>query len=373
MAPIETGEDTAVTTGPDLLGAYGEVLTDYLHTASEEALYRASLLSTSFIEHGLGPEEIVALHSEELERVAARAPMRERARLYASSLQFLLEVMIAYGLRYKEYVDLKLTETTREVEQRLALERAVAEEKIRAETASLRSKEEFLYFIAHELRTPLTALRGHIQLLQRRQQRQELDPERLRKSLDGMAHAALGLQRVVSNLLEISHTEAGSAPAEALSAVDLGVVANQLAQELEVVAAEAHVTIEVQVTGDLPPVRAPAQALQSVVNNLLANAIKYSHDGGTVRVRLCTADGEVRCVVEDDGIGIAADDLPHIFEKYYRGANAVVAVQGIGLGLAVALATVQRCGGRLEVQSTVDVGSTFTLALPAAESGAGAR
>lgn len=360
-----------MTIGPDLLGAYGVALSDYLRTASEEALYRASLLSTSFIENGLGPEEIVALHSEELERVAAQAPLRERARLYASSLQFLLEVMIAYGIRYKEYVDLKLAETTRQVEQRLALERAVAEEKIRAETESLRSKEEFLHFIAHELRTPLTGLRGYVQLLQRRQQRQDLDPERLRQSLDGMAHAAQGLQRLVSNLLEISRSEAEGAPPEPPMAVDLGALARQMATELELVAQQEGVTIAVQGAEELLPVQAHPQALEAVLNNLLTNAVKYSRPGGTVRVTLSATDGTVQCVVADAGIGIAPDDLPHIFEKYYRGSNAAVSSQGIGLGLAVSLATVRRYGGQLEVQSTLDVGSTFTVTLPAAAEATG--
>ena len=106
-----------------LLGAYGSTLVDYLRTASEASLYRASRLSSAFIEAGLGPEEIVAVHTEQVEQVTLQAPARDRARLYANSLQFLLEIMIAYGIRYKEYVDLKIDE-----QARIATERRHTEE-----------------------------------------------------------------------------------------------------------------------------------------------------------------------------------------------------------------------------------------------------
>jgi signal transduction histidine kinase len=349
---------------PDALTSYGETLSDYLRTGSEEALYRASILSSRFVEHGLGPEEIVAFHSEELERVAQLAPQRDRARIYASSLQFLLEVMITYGIRYKEYLDLKLRESTRDVESRMAVERATAAEKIRAETEALRSKEEFLNFIAHELRTPLTALQGHVQLLQRHANNP--NPERLATSLAGMSHAVIGMRRLIDNLLSISRSEAGANEQDAADLVDLHELAEGVALELRAVAEGQAVTLEVSGPGQPVVVRGNRVVLESIIANLIANAIKYSPNGGTIRIAATIGDGEVMCSVTDQGIGISASDVPRIFDKYFRGNNTK-SVQGVGLGLTVAQDAARRYGGRITVRSTVGDGSTFCLILPAGE------
>ncbi|MGH2387359.1 MAG: ATP-binding protein [Chloroflexota bacterium] len=347
----------------DDLAGYGATLSDFLHTGSEEALYRASLLSSRFVNHGLGPEEIVAVHSEELERVAQQAPLRDRARIYANSLQFLLEVMIAYGVRYKEYLDLRLRESTRDVESRMAVERATANEKIRAEMDALRSKEDFLNFIAHELRTPLTALHGHLQLLQRRQSNP--NPERLGVSLAGMSHAVVGMRRLIDNLLTISRTEAGLNDQAGADLIHLGNLARTITEELGAVAAQQAVTIEVSDLEPVPMVRGNQIILESIIANLIGNAIKYSPNGGTVRISVDSLENQVRCSITDQGIGIPEPELPRIFEKYFRGGNTR-SVQGVGLGLAVAQAAAQRHGGYIRVESKEGEGSTFYLILPAA-------
>ncbi len=351
-------------TEPDALTSYGETLSDYLRTGSEDALYRASILSSRFVEHGLGPEEIVAFHTEELERVAQLAPQRDRARIYASSLQFLLEVMITYGIRYKEYLDLKLRESTRDVESRMAIERATVAEKIRSETEALRSKEEFLNFIAHELRTPLTALQGHVQLLQRHSNNP--NTERLSTSLAGMSHAVVGMRRLIDNLLSISRSEAGAREQDSADLVNLGELADVVALELRAVAEQQEVTLEVSGSGCPAFVQGNRIVLESIIANLIANAIKYSPNGGAVRIAATVGEGCVQCAVTDQGIGIPASELPRIFDKYFRGTNTA-SVQGVGLGLTVAQASARRYGGKITVESKVGEGSTFCLILPAAE------
>lgn len=345
----------------DALDGYGDALTDYLRSGSEDALYRASLLSSRCVDHGLGPEEIVAFHTAELERIAQQSPLRDRARIYASSLQFLLEVMIAYGVRYKEYLDLRLRESTRDVESRMAVERATASEKIRAEREALRSKEDFLNFIAHELRTPLTALQGHLQLLERHQG--GLVQDRLAVSLAGMNHAVVGMRRLLDNLLTIGRAEAGVVDQAGVEPIDLGDLARTIAEELGATAAQQGVTIDVSAGEPVPLVRADRISIESILANLVGNAIKYSPDGGKVNIAVNTAQGQVCCSVADQGVGIPERELPRIFEKYFRGTNTR-SVQGVGLGLAVAQAAAQRHGGRIKVESKEGEGSTFSLMLP---------
>src|SRR5262245_56001010 len=127
----------------DPIDAYVAALGEYFRTHSEESLYRASLLSRTFVEEELGPEEIIALHVEALPQALVRLPYREQARASSEGLQFLLEVMIAYGIQYREYLDMKHQERAREA----------------ARAAPPPSdREELLAAVAHELRQPLLAV-----------------------------------------------------------------------------------------------------------------------------------------------------------------------------------------------------------------------
>src|SRR5690349_13671674 len=139
-----------------MIEAYAPALDDYLKTHSEGALYQASLLSQRCIDGGLGPEDIIALHCEALDQVLAGYAPRVRLRASDDANQFLLEMMIGYGVRYREYVELKLTESLRNAEARTELERRRALDAERAQ----RDKSELLTVVAHELRTPLTAVKG---------------------------------------------------------------------------------------------------------------------------------------------------------------------------------------------------------------------
>src|SRR6478672_2141600 len=144
---------SASVAGPE---AYGEILTDYLRSHSEDALYRVSLLSQGLIEGGLGPEDIIAMHFETLEVILDGYSPSDRVRASGDAQQFLLEVMIAYGVRFKEYLEIRLREGLRDAESRAAQER---ERALDAERVG-RQKDEILTVIAHELRTPLAAVRG---------------------------------------------------------------------------------------------------------------------------------------------------------------------------------------------------------------------
>ena len=130
--------------------------------------------------------------------------------------------------------------------------------------------------------------------------------------------------------------------------------------------------MERQLPADLPQVEVDFQAMCQCVQNLIANAIKYSGEGRSVRVRAFAVNDnggrEVGIAVEDDGIGIEASDLERIFEPFYRSAAVLKAqIHGSGLGLALARSIAEDMGGRLTVESTPGKGSRFTIYLPAAE------
>ena len=145
---------------------YADILLDYLKSHSEEALYRASLLGKSFLEAGVGPDEITAIHCDAVGEIVSNKELLspiERVRSMDSASQFLLEFMVAYGAKYKEHLDYKLNQSVRDAEAKLGREREIAELALAAE----RDKIEILSSIAHELSTPLTAVRGNVSVAAR--------------------------------------------------------------------------------------------------------------------------------------------------------------------------------------------------------------
>jgi two-component system, OmpR family, phosphate regulon sensor histidine kinase PhoR len=338
---------------------YDSVLAEYIHSGSEETLYRASLLSQSCIESGLGPEDIIALHFDSLDKVTEGATPRERARASSDAQQFLLEVMIAYGVKYREYLEIRLRESLRDAQAQtdLAQQRVLDAERLERERADI------LATIAHELRTPLTAALGQLDLAARWLTRGDVD--RLPPMLGSAREALQRLSRLSADLVEASR---GSAPQ-----------LNPLLQQLDEVVAHACTWVssaaqEKGVILESPSAPAPVtvhadpDALLSILGNLLSNAVRYTPSGGHVAVRVGT-DGMSSAWVEvkDTGIGMSAEVQARIFEKFYRGSEArAVEAQGLGLGLALVQQLVRAHGGQVTVESAPGQGSTFQVALPIA-------
>jgi len=145
---------------------YSSILLEYLKSPSEAPLYRASLLGRSFLEAGIGPDEITAIHCDAVQTLMSEptelAPLA-RLRAMDSAHQFLLEFMVAYGAKYKEYLDMRLNQSVQEAEAKLAHEREAAERVLQAE----RLKLEILASIAHELGTPLSSAKGNVSIANR--------------------------------------------------------------------------------------------------------------------------------------------------------------------------------------------------------------
>jgi signal transduction histidine kinase len=335
---------------------YAEILADYLRNHGEDALYRLSLLTETFIESGLGPEDIIALHVESLDEAMKGLSHREQARAMSDGHQFLLDAMIAYGVRFKEYLELRLRQSLRDAEARMAEEQARA---LDAERVG-RQKDELLKVIAHEIRTPLSAAAGHVDYARRLLSRGQLD--RLPTLLDTARQALDRLSRMSADLVEASR---GSPPMLRPTRIDLRQVGEQACAWAEASAEAQGVHIRYTPGPEPLQIMADADAMLSVFGNLLSNAIRYSPTGGDVVVR-CSAAGERACAsVQDGGIGMPEEVQARIFEKFYRAPAARgVETRGLGLGLSLVQQIVQAHQGQIEVESAEGRGSTFRVYLP---------
>jgi signal transduction histidine kinase len=173
------------------------------------------------------------------------------------------------------------------------------------------------------------------------------------------------LQRLVDHLLALA-TVAKGEPSPRV-ALDLARLLYELADELEALAQEADLTLRVEAPDHLPRVSANPEQMTILLRNLFDNAIKYTPRGGTITLAAKSSAREIEISVSDTGIGIPADALPHIFDRFYRAARAHAPARtqgGTGIGLALVRAIAETHGGRVEVTSRVNEGSVFTIYLP---------
>ena len=251
-----------------------------------------------------------------------------------------------------------VVEASRDVTEQRRLQHEAQEE--------VRLREQVLAVVAHDLRVPLTAIKGTADLVQRQAVAGRLDPNRLADQAARISHAAAGMAAQIAEVLDAARVRAGQALTLERRPTDLVALAYRVASEAQV-GTTSH-TISVEST--LPELVGEwdAARLERVVGNLLANAIKYSPDGGPIGVLIDQEQEGGRrwaCLaVRDSGVGIPAAELHRVFDRYYRGANVVGRFPGEGIGLSGALHIVQQHGGTIDVQSKDGVGSTFSVRLP---------
>ncbi len=218
---------------------------------------------------------------------------------------------------------------------------------------------EFSADVSHELRTPLTALKGQMEVALLRDREKEEYREILKSSLEEIDR----LTKVVNGLLTISRGEAGRMFLEK-SRVDLGDVAAEAAAQLYPLMDEKGLELSLDKRGS-GEVVGDRNLLKQMFINLLENATKYNVEGGSIGVSIEGLDGEVRVVVEDTGIGIPEEDLPKIFEKFYRvDKSRARGVGGAGLGLSIVKWIVSAHGGTIKVKSTLGKGTAFEVLFP---------
>jgi signal transduction histidine kinase len=226
-------------------------------------------------------------------------------------------------------------------------------------------RNQFLAIVSHELRTPLTSIISFTELI--RGEAVELTPEGVR-FLDIIERNADRLHRLIGDLLMLERLEAGALPLD-LAEVSVSDLAAEAVRSASAGAAKQGVALEVAAAPG-PPARGDQRRLLQVLDNLIANAVKFTHRKGKVRVTATCRDRVWRIDVADSGIGIPPDELGLLFSRFVRASNARKAgLPGTGLGLSVVKVLVEMHGGRVEVSSILGQGSTFSVFLPAAEAG----
>ncbi len=220
---------------------------------------------------------------------------------------------------------------------------------------------DFLADVSHELRTPLSALRTFNQLLM---ERAGDDPEARAEFLESSASQIDRLDWMAQNLLELSKLDSGLVLLD-LRPEDVRAAVESATHQHDALAARRGVSVELDLPATPIRIRHDPPRIGQVVANLVGNAVKFTPRGGSVRVSAQpTADG-ARIDVVDTGVGIAASELPHIFERFYRGSRAHEARgAGSGLGLAIVRSIVDIHGGSVTVESGPGAGSRFTVLLP---------
>jgi PAS domain S-box-containing protein len=218
-----------------------------------------------------------------------------------------------------------------------------------------RQQRDFLSMVTHELRNPLASIRGYAQIMQRR-------GEYLERGIEVILTQSRRLERLIGDLLDVSRVEAGQLHLrrEETDLVALALSAADQARALT----RAHA---VRFEGPGGPLlgRWDRDRLEQVFQNLLANAMKYSPDGGAIVVRVENQGCEARVSVTDQGPGIPPEALPALFGRFFRTAEARASgAEGLGLGLYISRSLIEAHGGRIWADSTLGQGSTFTFALP---------
>jgi PAS domain S-box-containing protein len=220
-------------------------------------------------------------------------------------------------------------------------------------------KDEFVALVSHELRTPLTSIRGYLELIS---EDTNLTEEQTR-FLETIDRNAQRLQRVVGDLLFVAQVEAGKLSLEDNN-VDLNMVVEEAVHAAQPSAAAKSIALAVDLA-QLPEIRGDRARLAQVLDNFISNAIKFTASGGSVTVTTHVQPGEVEIVVSDNGMGIPADELPLLFQRFFRAERATSgAIPGTGLGLAIAKAIITGHGGRIRVESEDGGGTTFRIVLP---------
>ena len=221
-------------------------------------------------------------------------------------------------------------------------------------------KSDFVATVSHDLRSPLTLLRGYATMLEMVGELNEQQKGYASKIVAGVEN----MSRLVNNLLDLGRIEIGvGLQIEAVPVLD---ILDRVTSALQLQASQKEITLEVETPRDMPrTVEADQALLHQAVYNLVENALKYTPNRGRVTVRVRPGPDSLTFEVTDTGIGISPPDLPHLFEKFYRGKQREARAQhGTGLGLAIVHSIVERHGGRVWVESELGQGSTFFLRIP---------
>ena len=220
-------------------------------------------------------------------------------------------------------------------------------------------RRELVGNISHEFRTPLAGIKAMVETLQDG----AIDDGGAAKDFLSRIEVEVDrLTQLVAELTELSRIESGHAELD-IKPVNLNNLVETVITQLEPQAKRQGLNIEKELAADLPTIPADLERVRQVIVNLVHNAIKFTDTGGWITVKTVVEVESVNMAISDTGIGIVAEDLPHVFERFYK-VDKARTEQGTGMGLAIAKHIVEAHGGRIWVQSKIGRGSTFTFSLP---------
>jgi heavy metal sensor kinase len=218
---------------------------------------------------------------------------------------------------------------------------------------------QFTSDASHELKTPLAILMGEIEVALRKRS----SVEELRMTLESCLEEVIRLNNVVQGLLELSRAESGQVTLQ-LEDVDFTAMLKDICEDIGIIAEPRGISVTHQLDHDVRVYGDPVRLHQAILN-ILENAVKYNRDGGSIKVLLTTSDDHAYLGVTDTGIGIRKEDIPRIFDRFYRIDKArSQAIHGSGLGLSIVRWIVESHNGSIEVDSDEGTGTTFTIRLP---------
>ncbi|HVN53601.1 MAG TPA: ATP-binding protein [Anaerolineaceae bacterium] len=240
----------------------------------------------------------------------------------------------------------------------LAYQAAVA-----IDNARLFQQSDLIAELVHELRTPLASLNTASYLLLR----PEISEQQRHKLATTIHSETQRLNDMASSYLDLARLESGRAAFHP-ALFDLSLLIDECRGVIQTRAEEAHLTIQIDLAPGLPRIEADRDKIKQVLLNLLSNAVKYNRPQGNVTIQAHSMEKEIVLVVKDTGIGIPPDELPHLFEKFFRTRGAERVASGTGLGLSICKHIIDSHGGRIEVQSKINEGTTISITLPLRQS-----
>lgn len=228
---------------------------------------------------------------------------------------------------------------------------------------STRVRDDVLAVVAHDLRNPVHTVLGAAGVV-------EVIPtgEAHNRHVQMIQRAARRMERLISDLLDVASIENGTLSVRT-APVDLTALVSDAVEMVGPQARERNIDIEREIEPGIPTVMGDHDRLMQVLSNLLGNGIKFTPEGGKVRLRLARIEDEVVVSVADNGVGISPTDLPHVFDRFWRARDTKS--KGVGLGLSIASGIVEAHGGRIWAESELGVGTTMTFALPVKEQPSG--
>jgi signal transduction histidine kinase len=231
----------------------------------------------------------------------------------------------------------------------------------RREMEIARLKADFVTHVSHDLKTPLSLIRMYAETLE---MGRVADGAKQQEYYRIITQESERLSQLIENFLDFSRIEEGKRPFH-FHPCEVGPLVDQTVEAFRYQLDRLGFKLDVEIQPDMPEVRLDPDAFRQALANVVDNAIKYSPDRKLIRVEAKVWDGELRTSVADHGIGIAPEDMPRIFEKFYRVTRGEgSSSRGTGLGLTLARHLVEAHGGRVAVESTQGEGSTVTLIIP---------